>query len=196
MRICIIVKEFTCSNKRIFHSIHPKDHFHLEGDISVGGTSHAKTTLTSCTPFFRMNTDCHMFLTTTDTLLLLILSLVYVCRTCNPGSRGCAPRLSFPSPQGCHHNVLTFTNEWFDHALQYLGLEWSQSNILFHEDWLVHRLNKWDALTIAQGVESLFISLSLITLMILPSVQVPIMIGTCWENSDSSDTTRKTMSSS
>ena len=119
-----------------------------------------------------------------------------------------APRLSFPSPQGCHHNVGTFTNEWFDLALQYLGLERSQCNILFHGDWLIQVLthvglecmapcsvgpspatprssttvpcwlNKRDALTIAQGVESLSISLSLIMLMILPSVQVPIMIGT------------------
>ena len=137
------------------------------------------------------------------------------------------PRPSFPRPQGCHHNVGAFSNEWFDPALQYLGLEWSQSSILFHEDWLIqvlacgglechsplfHRAITSHAWVLChsappaqqtgcsdhshQGVESLSISLSLIMLMILPSVQVPIMIGTCWENSDSSDTTRKTMSSS
>ena len=200
----------------------------ISGYISAGGTGNVETTLTTCMPFFRKIKDSNMFLTTTDTLLLLILSLVYACRTCNPGGRGHAPppRLSFPSPQGCHHNMGTFTNKWFDPALQFLDLEWSQSNILFHEDWLVQVsthgdssaaapcsvgpspaaaapgssatvpcwLNKQDALTIAQGVESLSISLSLIMLMILPSVQVPIMIGTHWENSDSSDMTRKTMS--
>ena len=57
------------------------------------------------------------------------------------------------------------------------------------------QLNKRDTLTIAQGVESLSISLSLIALMILPSIQVPIMIGRC-QNSDPSDMKRKTTSSS
>ena len=133
-------------------------------------------------------------------------------------------RLSFPSPQGHHHDMGAFPNEWFDPALLYLHLEWSQSNIVFHKDWLIqvstHQglccshpllcraitgwarvfrysvLSKREALTIAQGVKSLSISLSLITLMILPSIQVPITIGTRWENSNSSGTMRKTTSSS
>ena len=39
--------------------------------------------------------------------------------------------------------------------------------------------SKQEALTIAQGVKSLSISLSFIMLRILPSVQVPITIGMC-----------------
>ena len=96
----------------------------------MGGTGNVETTLATCMPFFRKIEDLDMFLTTKDTLLLFILSLVYVCRTCNP-------RLSFPSPQGHYHDVDTLPNKCFDSALQYLGLEWSQSNILLHEDWLV-----------------------------------------------------------
>ena len=61
------------------------------GDISVGRTGNTETILTTYTPFFRKIIDSDMFLTTTNTLLLLILSLVYVCRTCNPGGRGCTP---------------------------------------------------------------------------------------------------------
>ena len=110
----------------------------ISGDISVGRTGDVETTLATCMPFFRKITDSDMFHTTTDTVLLLILSLAYTCRTCNPGGRGhVPPRLNFPSPRGCHHNVDTFTNGWFDPALQYLGLGWFHSNILFHEDWLV-----------------------------------------------------------
>ena len=59
-----------------------------------------------------------------------------------------------------------------------------------------HLLNKWEALTIAHEVNNLSNSLSFITLTILPSVQVPIMRGMCLENSDSSGTTTKMMSSS
>ena len=55
-------------------------------------------------------------------------------------------------------------------------------------------LNKREALTIAHGVDNLSDSLSLITFTIYPSVQVPITRGMCLENSDSSRTTRKTMS--
>ena len=113
----------------------------ISGNISADGTGDAETTLATHMPFFRKIKDSDMFLTTTDTLLLLILSLVYACRTCNLGGRGHAPpRLSFPSPQGCHHDMGTFPNEWFGPALQYLGLEWSKSNILFHEDWLIQVL--------------------------------------------------------
>ena len=46
-------------------------------DSSVGGNGKAETTCATCTPFFRKIGDLYMFLTTTDTLLLLILSLVY-----------------------------------------------------------------------------------------------------------------------
>ena len=59
-----------------------------------------------------------------------------------------------------------------------------------------HLLNKWEALPITYKVDNLSSSLSFITLTILPSVQVPITRGTHLENSDSSGTTRKIMSSS
>ena len=59
-----------------------------------------------------------------------------------------------------------------------------------------HLLNKSEALAIAHEVDNLSNSLSFITLTILPSLQVPIMRGTCLENSDLSGTTRKMMSSS
>ena len=70
----------------------------ISRDISVGGTGNAETTLATCMPFFRKITDSDMFLTTTDTLLLLILSLVYACRTCNPGGRGHTPQAELPQP--------------------------------------------------------------------------------------------------
>ena len=57
-----------------------------------------------------------------------------------------------------------------------------------------HWLNRLDTVTTTQGIESLSISPSLITLTILPNVQVLTTLGTCWVNSDSSGTTRKTMS--
>ena len=63
----------------------------ISGDSSVCSTSNAETTLATHTPFLRKIGDADMFLTTTDTLLVLILSLVYVCRTCNPGGRGHVP---------------------------------------------------------------------------------------------------------
>ena len=63
----------------------------ISRDISMGRTGDVETTLTTCMPFFRKIEDCNMFLTTTDTLLLLIFRLVYVYRTCNPGGRGHAP---------------------------------------------------------------------------------------------------------
>ena len=57
-------------------------------------------------------------------------------------------------------------------------------------------LSKHNVQVVAHGTDNLSISLSLITLMILQSVQVPNTKGTCLENSDSSGTMRKTMSSS
>ena len=60
-------------------------------DSSVGGTGKAETTCATWTPFFRKIGDSDMFLTTKDTLPLLILSLVYACKTCSPGGRGCIP---------------------------------------------------------------------------------------------------------
>ena len=47
----------------------------------------------------------------------------------------------------------------------------------------------------AQGVERWPISLSQMTLIILPIVQVPMIKGALWPNSDSSGTTRNTTSS-
>ena len=52
-------------------------------------------------------------------------------------------RLSFPSPQGRHHDMGAFPDEWFNTAFQYLGLEQSQSHIFSHEDWLVQVWTHW-----------------------------------------------------
>ena len=138
----------------------------------------------------------------------------------------CLPGLSGPSPQRHHHHLGTLPNERFNPALHDLGLERPEPHILLYVNWLIyiltnwelgccspkfygaischslvfcysaHQLNRLDTLTTAQGIESLSISPSLITLTILPSVQVPTTMGTCWENSDLSGTTRKTTSSS
>ena len=56
-------------------------------DSSMGGTGVAETTCATCTSFFRKIGDLDMFLTTTDILLLPILSLVYTCKICSPGER-------------------------------------------------------------------------------------------------------------
>ena len=62
-------------------------------DSSAGGTREAETTHATYTLFFKKIGDSDMFLTTTDTLLLLILSLVYMCKACSPGARD-APHLA------------------------------------------------------------------------------------------------------
>ena len=54
-------------------------------------------------------------------------------------------------------------------------------------------LSKQEVLAITHEVDNLSNSLYFITLTILPSLQVPIMRGTCLKNSDSSGTTRKMM---
>ena len=70
-------------------------------DSSAGGTGEAETTRATCTRFFTKIGDSDMFLTTMDTLLLLILSLVYMCKTCSLGGRGCAPPgWDSPAPKG------------------------------------------------------------------------------------------------
>ena len=69
----------------------------ISEDSSADGTGEAETTSGTCTPFFRKIGDSDMFLTTMDTLLLLILSFVYMCKTCSPGGRGHAPP-SWESP--------------------------------------------------------------------------------------------------
>ena len=56
--------------------------------------------------------------------------------------------------------------------------------------------SNWDNCTIAQGTDSLFISLSQTTFIILPSVQLCITSRTHLENLDSSGTMRNTTSSS
>ena len=55
--------------------------------------------------------------------------------------------------------------------------------------------NKCEACAIAQEVDNQSSSLSLMTLIILPSMHIPIMRGMCLENSNLSGTTRKIMSS-
>ena len=68
-------------------------------DSSVGGTGEAETTCATCTPFFRKIGDSDMFLTTMDTLLLLILSLVYTCKTYSLGGQGmCPTQQGLPCP--------------------------------------------------------------------------------------------------
>ena len=52
----------------------------ISGDNSTGGTSKADTMHATCTPFFRKMGLSDIFLTTMDTLLLLIFSQVYVCK--------------------------------------------------------------------------------------------------------------------
>ena len=59
-----------------------------------------------------------------------------------------------------------------------------------------HLLSKHNIQVMAHRTDNLSISLSLIRLMILQSIQVPNTRGTCLENSDSLGTMRKTMSSS
>ena len=70
----------------------------ISRESSAGRTGNAETTLATCTPFFRKTGDSDMFLIITDTLLLLILSLVYACRTCNPGGSGHVPQVEWPQP--------------------------------------------------------------------------------------------------
>ena len=63
----------------------------ISGDTFIGINPLPVITHATCTPFFKKMGDTDIFQTSTDTLLLLILSLVYACRTCNPGGKGCAP---------------------------------------------------------------------------------------------------------
>ena len=70
----------------------------ISNESSASGTGDAETTWATCMPFFRKTRDSDMFLIITDTLLLLILSLVYACRACNPRGSGCTPRVEWPQP--------------------------------------------------------------------------------------------------
>ena len=63
----------------------------ISGDNSTGCTGEADTTRATYTPFFRKMGLSDIFLTTMDTLLLLIFSQVYACKTCRPGGKGCTP---------------------------------------------------------------------------------------------------------
>ena len=58
---------------------------------STGGTDEADTMHATLTPFFRKMGLSDIFLTMTDTLLLLIFSWVYTCKMCKPGGRGHTP---------------------------------------------------------------------------------------------------------
>ena len=125
----------------------------ISGENSRGSTGDAETTLATCTPFFRNIGDSDMFMTTTDTLLLLILSLVYACRTCNPGGRGHTPQgwdspalkvtwaLSPVSSLTLHSSPVSSLTLHLSESD--LSLKQSQPNILLHEDWLVHFLTCW-----------------------------------------------------
>ena len=73
----------------------------ISGDNSAGGTWVAENTHATSIPFLRKTGGYDIFLTTIDTLLLLILSLVYVCKTCNPRDKGRAPLgRDFPAFKG------------------------------------------------------------------------------------------------
>ena len=110
----------------------------ISGDSSARGTSEVKTIHTTCTPLFRRMGDSDIFLTTTDTLPLLILSLMYVCNTCNPGGKGHTPRLKLTCFQRCHHHMGALPKERLNSTLQDLGLKWPQPHILLHEDKLIY----------------------------------------------------------
>ena len=117
----------------------------ISGESSAGRTGNAETTQATCTPFFRKTGDSDMFLIITDTLLLLILSLVYVCRTCNPrGSGHAPPGLSGPSPQRHHHHLGTLPNERFNPALHDLVSEQPELHILLCVNWLIYILTHWE----------------------------------------------------
>ena len=70
----------------------------ISGESSTGRARNVETTWATCMPFFRKTGDSDMFLIITDTLLLLILSLVYMCRTCIPGSSSCSPWVEWSQP--------------------------------------------------------------------------------------------------
>ena len=159
-----------------------------------------------------------IFLTTTDTLLLLILSLVYACKTCNPEGKGCTPQgWNSPAFKGVtrvspRRGLVLHLSIWVwnSPSLTLSFMKMSSSISWLCEDLgaamgpspaapesttaVPCLLNKQEALTITHGVDNLSSSLSFITLTILPSVQVLITRGTYLENSDSSGTTKKMMS--
>ena len=167
-----------------------------------------------------------MLCTTTDTLLLPILSLVSACSTRSPGCKGCIPASSVsPTSIGAHHHKRGLPEQELHLAFENLGLEWSQLHMFLHQDGFIYTfvsglcgqglglfcssncpltkggavpclLSKRDIWVMAHGTDNLSISLSLITLIILQSIQVPNNRGTCLKNSDLSGTMRKTMSSS
>ena len=68
----------------------------ISRESSISRTGDVDTTLATCTPFFRKTRDSNIFLTMMDTLLQLILSLVYVCRACSPGGSGHDPQVVKP----------------------------------------------------------------------------------------------------
>ena len=131
------------------------------------------------------------------------------------------PWLTFHPQQGDHH-VGCISEEGLNPSLYDLGLERSQSDTLLHHNQLIddplwgtpsgtfnqslHPLRGtavpcWQershiTLVVDHGVERWSISLSQISLIILPIVQVPMAKGTLCPNLDSSGTIRNTASSS
>ena len=117
--------------------------------------------------------------------------------------RSCPASLRFTSLQRHNHHMGTLSQLCPGLSLEDLHLEWSKlytpsmrAPPMPSEIAVLRGLSKLDVLTIVQGVESLFISLSLMTLMILPRVHIPITRGMHQEKSDSSATTKKMTSSS
>ena len=132
------------------------------------------------------------------------------------------PRLAFHFQQSDHH-IRGRSEEGLYPFLYDLGLEWPKADTLSHRDQLVNtplrgsptgtflrslcplgsgdgRTQMQDSshatLVVDHGMGRLSISLSQIMLISLPIVQVPTTKGTLHLKSDSSGTTRNTMSSS
>ena len=131
------------------------------------------------------------------------------------------PFSAFCSQRGDHH-IRCISEEGLNPSLYYLGLEWPQADTLPHCNQLINtppprdpplapstRVSAFSeagtavpsqqessraTLVLDHGMARLSISLSQITLIILLIVQVPMTKGTLRPNSDSSGTTRNTMS--
>ena len=130
------------------------------------------------------------------------------------------PRLTFCSQRGDHH-VRHISKEGLNPSLYNLSLEQPNADTLPHRNWLINTplqgsptgafnwslcplrceaaMPNWQesshaTLVVDNGVERLFISLSQITLIILPIVQITTTKGTLRLNLDSSGTTRNTAS--
>ena len=167
----------------------------------------------------------NMLCTTTDTFPFPILSLISMCSTQSLGCKGHVP-VSCVSPTlmghtitsavslsrgfTLHSKIWVWNGSNFTCSFTKMGLSIPLSVDSVDEVWassapptapsprsvVPHLLSKHDIQVIAHRTDNLSISLSLITLMILHSIQVPNTRGTHLENSDLVGMMRKTTSSS